>query len=149
MLQPDPRTLTPGVIDRYAKRAFAYGACGALAIVLHDTTGWPIVAITDSHNVYNGIAGGGSALHWTVQRPDGFLVDIDGVHNVREMIDRYCDQADNGEAAAGLSTRADAYEWYVEAQEEPIPLTLARTFVAPLLAKIGKQTNFVQEQKYA
>jgi len=136
MNTPDPSNLTPGVIDGYAKRAFKYGACGALAIVLHEATGWPIVAITDAHNVYDGEAGGGSAMHWAVQRPDGLLVDIDGAHEPEELVEQYAGEADDGEAAAGRSTRADAWEWYGEAQGEPIPLALARTFVEPVLAQL-------------
>ena len=130
--QPDPALLTPGVIDGYAKRAFKHGACGALAIALHDATGWPLVAITDAHNVYDGEAGGGSALHWTVQAPNGQLLDIDGLHNAQDLVAEYDSQADDGQAAAGISSRADAWEWYVESQGEPVPLTLAATFVAPI-----------------
>lgn len=50
-MEPNPDVLTPGVIDGHAKRAFSFGACGGLAIALHDATGWPIIAITDAHNV--------------------------------------------------------------------------------------------------
>jgi hypothetical protein len=138
MDRPDPALLSAGLIDGYARRAFKYGACGALAIALHDHTGWPIVAITDSHNVAEDKAGGGSALHWAVRTPDGWLLDIDGVHRMQDLIDEYSSQADEGEAAAGLATRADAWEWYVEAQGEPVPITLAATFV-PAVLEIYKQ----------
>lgn len=132
----DPSKLTPGVLDGYALHAFKYGACGALAIAMHDATGWPIVAITDHHNVFeDGTAGGGSALHWTVLRPDGMLVDVDGAHTADALIAEYEGEADNGEAAAGRSTRADAVEWYVECQGEPIPVSLAAKFVDAVLAK--------------
>jgi hypothetical protein len=47
----DPDLLTPGLLDGTAQHAFTTGACSALAIALHDATGWPIVAITDHHNV--------------------------------------------------------------------------------------------------
>lgn len=125
--------LTPGVVDGYARRAFKFGACGALAIAMHDATGWPIVAITDAHNVEDGRAGGGSALHWAVRRPDGTLVDVDGVHSVEELVQAYNGEADDGEAAAGISTREDCWEWYVEAQGEPVPIEVAATFVDPIL----------------
>lgn len=132
----DPTTLTPGVLDGYALRAFKYGACGALAIAIHDTTGWPIVAITDHHNVFeDGTAGGGSALHWTVRRPDGLLVDVDGAHAAQELIEEYEGEADDHKAAAGRSTREDAVEWYVECQGAPIPVALAAKFVDVVLAK--------------
>lgn len=136
MDNPDAGKLTPGVLDGLALRAFKYGACGALAIAIHDATGWPIMAVTDHHNVFDdGKAGGGSALHWTVQRPDGMLVDVDGAHTAESLIEEYKWEADDERAAVGRSTRADVVEWYVKAQGEPIPLSLARTFVGVVLAK--------------
>jgi hypothetical protein len=126
----DPNDLTPGVLDGYAKRMFKVGGCGALALAMHDALGWPIVAITDAWNVEDGRAGGGSALHWLVKRPsDGLLIDVDGAHTEEEMVGEYEGEADDGEAAAGVSTRADLVEWYIEAQGEPIPVSLAATFV--------------------
>ena len=126
--------LTPGIIDGAAKHVFTMGGCDALAIALHDATGWPIVAITDAHNVYGRRAGGGSALHWTVQHPDGKLLDIDGLHDAEDLVERYSWDADEGEAAWGLSTRADAQEWWQEAGQK-IPLNLAATFVDAVLAQ--------------
>lgn len=136
-MQPDPQKLTPGVIDEYAKRAFLYGACGGLAIALHDHTGWPIVAITDQHNIFGDKAGGGSALHWTVRHPDGQLLDIRGLHDPQDLIAEFEGEADDGEAGAGTSTREDAWEWYVEAQGAPIPLSLAESYVTPLLQSLN------------
>lgn len=141
-VQPDPRNLTPGLLDGYALRAFKYGACGALAIAVHDATGWPIYAVTDAHNVFeDGQAGGGSALHWVVQRPDGAFVDVDGVHTAPELVAQYEGEADDGEAAVGRSTRADAWEWYGEAQGAPVPINLAATFVEVVLRKADEMTN--------
>lgn len=138
MYRPDPSLLTPGVLDGYAQRSFKFGACGALAIAIHDVTGWPIMAITDHHNVFeDGRAGGGSALHWVVRRPDGKLVDVDGAHETQDLLREYHGEADDGMAAAGLSSRADAVEWYVEAQGEPVPIELAKTFVAAVVARAG------------
>ncbi len=127
-------TLIPGKLDPIAERIFTRGACGGLAIVLHEETGWPIVAITDSHNVHEGHAGGGSALHWTVRRPDGKLIDVDGAHEAADLVAEYEAEADDGEAAWGLSCREDALEWY-ECQGCPVSLEVARTFVIPVLAR--------------
>jgi hypothetical protein len=122
--------LTPGVLDGSAENAFTQGACGALAIAIHDATGWPIVSITDAHNVYDGDAGGGSALHWAVRHPPtGLILDVYGLHDDQTMIERYEGEADDGEAAIGRSTKADVEEWYVEAQGAPVPIPLAATFV--------------------
>jgi len=138
-MQPSPDNLTPGVIDGYARRAFKYGGCGGLAIALHDAMGWPIMAVTDSHNIYGEMAGGGSALHWAVLHPCGELLDIDGLHSPEDLIAEYEGDADNGEAGVGRSTRADAWEWYGESQGEPIPISLAATFVPATLALADQQ----------
>jgi len=134
----DPKSLTPGVLNPAAENAFTRGACGALAIAMHDATGWPIVAITDHHNVYGDKAGGGSALHWVVRRPDGMLVDVDGAHDPDELLERYHDEADDGTAAIGTSTRADAMEWYQEGSGSAIPLKLAATFVQAVIERAAR-----------
>jgi hypothetical protein len=129
--------LTPGVIDGSAEHVFTLGGCGALAIALHDATGWPVMAITDSHNVHDGRAGGGSALHWTVLHPSGRLLDVDGLHDVGDLVERYSGEADDGEAACGRSSRADAHEWWDEAGRK-VPLELAATFVDAVLERAGE-----------
>jgi hypothetical protein len=151
MSQLDLADLTRGVIDGYAERAFSYGACDALAIALHDATGWPLVKVTDAHNVFIGIrpvegadaavravpnqAGIGSALHWVVRRPDGMFIDIDGAHSGEDLLDAFDGDADEGEAALGYASRSDALDEYVEAKGEPIPIELAATFVKAVLAR--------------
>lgn len=126
--------LTAGVIDGYAISTFKQGACGALAIAIHDATGWPIYAVTDAHNIYGDEAGGGSALHWVVRHPSGLFLDIEGLSTGEALVEEYEGFADEGEAGIGKSTRADAWEWYVECQGAPIPISLAATFVQPTLA---------------
>ena len=140
MEQLDPSRLTPGVLDGAARHTFKYGACGALAIALHQATGWPIVAITDHHNVENGQVGGGSALHWAVRRPDGRLIDIDGPHNEEDLVNEYHGEADDGQAAAGQSSLEDVTEWYIECQGEPVPVSLAATFVDSVLSQDADPT---------
>jgi len=130
----NPDLLTPGVLDAPAIEAFSRGACGALALAIHRSTNWPIVAITDHQNVFeDGKAGGGSALHWVVQRPDGLLIDVNGAHLINDLIEAYDGDADDGIAAAGISTEADIVEWYINNQDEPIPIDLADTFVDAVL----------------
>lgn len=127
--------LTPGVLDGSALGAFKLGDCDILAVALHDATGWPIVAVTDAHNVCEGVACMGSKMHWMVRHPSGRLLDVDGLHDEQDVIDEYAFDADDGEAAVGASTREEALEEY-EQKGGLVPLTLARTFVAPVLARI-------------
>jgi len=126
-------SLTPGQIDARARTIFRYGGCSALAIALHDATRWPILAVTDSHNVDEGRTGGGSALHWGVRHPSGMFLDIEGLHRDEDLIEEYEGEADDGEAAVGIAARADAMEWYGNGTvSSTISLALAGTFVAPL-----------------
>ena len=152
----DPKNLTPGKLDGWAENAFMAGACAALAVAIHDATGWSLVKVTDSHNVSRrmpggswldmegqpeevravvGSAGGGSALHWMTMRPDGRLVDVDGSHSPADALADYGGEADEGEGALGTASREDAVDEYVEGQGEPISIRLAATFVKAVLAK--------------
>lgn len=132
--------LTPGKINPIAEHLFLQGACGALALALHERLGWPIYAVTDAHNVFeDGRAGGGSALHWVVRHPQGDFVDISGLRDKDSLIEDYEDEADDAEAAIGLSTAADVTEWYIECQGAPVSIRMASEFVEPLLERIEEQ----------
>lgn len=133
--------LTPGVIDGAAEHAFSSGACAVLAYAMHEATGWTIIGVTDAHNVHDGKLGGGSSLHWGVMRPNGKFVDIDGVHELDDIVERYMYDADDEMAAWGKGTPADIHEWQVENQGAPISFSLARSFVKPLLERITAQEN--------
>ena len=147
--------LTPGILDGSAERAFTRGACVLLAVAVADATGWPLVKVTDAHNVFApgtatdrcgsgpelraqpGDAGSGSAMHWMVRRPDGRLVDVDGAHDPLEVIERYNPEADDEEAALGFASREDAIE-ESEVKGTAIGLRLASTFVAPVLERAAR-----------
>lgn len=127
--------LTPGVLDGAALHAFKLGACGALAIAIHDYNHWPIYAVTDSHNVERGVAGRGSALHWVVRRPDGFFIDVDGAHTEEELVEAYNGFADDAQCAIGISSRDDCWDWYGDAQGGPITILFATSFINVVLEK--------------
>jgi hypothetical protein len=128
--------LTPGVLDGAAEHVFLYGGCAALAIALHDATGWPLVAITDADNCHDGHIGmGGSAMHWTVRHPSGRLLDVLGLHDEDDLVDGYHDDADEGQAAAAIAPRSYAVDEYVDARGEPYPIDLAATFVDAVLER--------------
>lgn len=133
--------LTPGVLDGSAEHAFKQGACAALAYALHEATGWPIIGITDAHNVDDGRLGGGSSLHWGVRRPDGMFVDVDGAHEMDDVVEEYSGDADDGEAGWGVGSKADIQEWYVEAQGAPISIAFARSFVEPVLQRLSSRNE--------
>jgi hypothetical protein len=142
---PSPDNLTPGVLDGYAKRAFTYGACAALALAFHDRFAWPLIAVTDAHNIHADHAGAGSALHYMVRHPSGKLLDVDGFHTDDEIIERYEGDADDGEAGIGITTRDDVCDYYIDAQGEPVSLELAATYTDAVLDAASARTEDTHE----
>lgn len=139
--------MTPGlIIDGAAEHAFSPGACAALVYALREVTGWIIIGITDAHNVHDGKLGGGSFLHRGVLRPDGKFIDIDGAHEVDDVVERYIYDADDEEAGWGKGTPADINHWYVENQGAPISLSLVRTFVEPLPERVRAEEVVIKPQ---
>lgn len=79
--------VTAGVRDHDAVLAFKSGQCHALALAMHERTGWPIVSVGAEECCYDedcpddddsdGVCSC-QIQHLAVQRPDGHLVDIEG-----------------------------------------------------------------------
>lgn len=77
-----------GVRDDRARLAFREGQCHALALTLHQQTGWDLVAIEND----------GVCEHITVRHPDGHLIDIlgghpDGLPGSEDSVEREIDQS--------------------------------------------------------
>lgn len=102
----DAILVTEGVLDEAAVRAFTQGQCHAFAYALHQDTGWDIVAmyevgdgygdaatpISDDHEAPSNVLYG-DVSHFACRRPDGLLVDIEGVHTVAEFYASWASQA--------------------------------------------------------
>lgn len=73
-------TVTPGVIDDRALAAFLQGQCHALALALHEETGWPIRWIESDD---------GEPNHCFVITPDEHALDIAGRHDLDEMTEAW------------------------------------------------------------
>jgi hypothetical protein len=155
-MTPELRGLVAGRLDEAAREVFLYGACEALAIAVHDRTGWPLVKLTDAWNVQAGdgsfspdgmagrsqaeravigVANDGSALHWLVLGPDGRLVDVDGAHDRFRLFVEYDTLAHDAgqEAALGTATRDEAIEEH-ERKGSRVSLETAASFVDAVLA---------------
>lgn len=70
-------------VDEHAIVEFTTGACGYLAVALHDMTGWPVRAEYEHPPWDSDIA------HIWVVNDDGFAVDINGVHGTSWAKTRY------------------------------------------------------------
>lgn len=88
------------VINSEAISWLAHGNCAALALALHDVTGWPLVFAT--RNADPALVSD-TWLHVLVQRPDGLYLDIQGAHTVPEVQSYWLPYA-TGEHADGAIT---------------------------------------------
>lgn len=87
----DETVLTPGVIDDNARHAFSNGQCHALALGLHELTGWEIGGLqwcceacgSDSPE-WCGCDADTLPAHVVVRKEDGELIDIGGTVDFAE-----------------------------------------------------------------
>ncbi|WP_439377855.1 hypothetical protein [Amycolatopsis lexingtonensis] len=114
--------ITPGVIDSDAVYAFENGQCHALAIALHEETGWPLVQVGVGR-MYAGVPS-----HWMVETPAGDLLDINGVSSYEDTASQWgAMEPGSVELAWALYESGDYREPNVEA---------ARMFVSAVLAMV-------------
>ena len=125
------REVTASVIDANARHAFTRGGCGALAVAIHDLTGWPIIAAGHCD---------GLVMHYLVRNPAGQLVDINGAHSDDDVCDEYEFHADNGVVTLAEASAEDAWAWWRDEELEPIPADVVRSFAVAVLAAFGTQT---------
>lgn len=114
----------PGIIDQHAVQAFKYGACGGLAIAVHDITEWPLIAVG---------ACDGLDMHYMVRTPAGLLLDIEGLHADSDVTAEYEFDADDGIVTLTQTTREKVWFWYHGEEGEPIPMDVVRTIADAVL----------------
>jgi hypothetical protein len=120
--------LEPGVLDERAEAAFLHGQCHALALALHERTGWPIIGVEDEEL---------DICHFHVQTPCGRALDITGAHEIDDYLELehvdYCPELEylveqGPEYVASLGSDPN---WRAPR------LDVARSFVEALLAREG------------
>lgn len=116
---PDDGRITPEV-----EHVFSNGQCHALALAIHEATGWQMVALDFWQDIPN---------HVLVRMPDGRLLDIAGT----DVEDRW-PTADCRDCAP---EDVDAWVEGIPGIGGYIPpnLDAARTFVPTLLSYVGAQ----------
>lgn len=107
--------ITPGVIDDAARFAFTAGHCHALALAIHEHTGWPMLAMSSKHSMRDILQ------HVVVVMPDGRWLDINGPQNPEH---RWLFKRMSADEVANMSQ----LEYWDDPQTE-----VARDFVQPLL----------------
>jgi hypothetical protein len=142
------------MVSEHDKHIFMYGACGGLALALYESTGWPLVIVSDADSVYgsdesplddaslearalvsNKAGMGASGLHWMVLHPSGRLLDVNGLHDPQTIVCEYDSEADGGVAALGRADEMNLREEYEE-KGEPADLEHCSTVAQQLLASI-------------
>lgn len=73
--------LRPGVVDSQAIAYFMFGACTALALDMHDSSGFELVFLTSAHE--HGF------VHAGVQTPSGDFIDLEGASVPDDVIARW------------------------------------------------------------
>ncbi|WP_156251004.1 hypothetical protein [Pseudactinotalea terrae] len=76
-------------IDETDEGTYTRALCYQLAHELHQATGWPIVVVGDGPG---GVTGW---VHAGVQRPDGAIVDVRGVHEDQGWVDEWAEMVDS------------------------------------------------------
>ncbi|MFJ8301304.1 hypothetical protein ACIQ9R_36135 [Streptomyces sp. NPDC094447] len=130
--------VTPGRLDDTARRAFTEGQCHALALALHEVTGWPTTALLTSECWGTDRMCGDESDeecpcrigHIVVTRPDGAHVDIAGAHAPGAV-----PQCEGAPALPMTEERWQAIRSTSAWRDADLPL--ARTFVRPLLASLA------------
>lgn len=74
--------LTAGLLDETAEYAFTHGQCHAMAIALHELTGYEIIGLGGSP----WLDGPG---HFMVRAEFGYCLDVEGLHTDVKAIQRY------------------------------------------------------------
>lgn len=129
--------VTPGRLDDAAREAFTSGQCHALALALHEATGWPTTALLVAECFGDGPMCTGLGAdecpcridHIVVTRPDGAQVDITGAHAPGAVPDY-----EGAPALAMTEAHWEAIRSTPTWRDPDMPV--ARTFVAPLLASL-------------
>ena len=60
---------------------FEYGYCHALALAVHERTGWPVVGLRARDS--------SESNHYLVRRPDGMLVDVRGARTEADVLQQW------------------------------------------------------------
>ena len=113
--------ITPGVLDDAARYAFSAGHCHALALAIHERTGWPMLAMSGRYSAYKDLQ------HVVVVMPDGKWLDVQGPRDPEEELHRH-KQAINADEVSNMGR--------IRHWKNP-QLEIAREFVDAVFAEHG------------
>lgn len=118
------RAAPPDRLRQLTEDTFQDGQCHALALALHERTGWPVWALRSPGR-------NGHDVHFVVRAPDGRLVDVTGARDVAAV---EADPAWVG--CTAIPSSAGFIKGLVASDRMEVPLMdLARAVLPQVLAK--------------
>lgn len=122
-------TLIGGQLDVAARETFLCGQCHSLALAIHDRApdSWTLAALRSDAGSDDDLV-----VHVAVRTDDGWLVDIDNVHDDQSMLDAHG-------AAARIEpiSRQEVVDLAINGDLPPLRLDLGHAFVDAALANAG------------
>lgn len=135
------------------------GGCRALAIALHDLTGWPLVVVSDydEHDPLDdeqrarGLIAPArmspAALHALVLHPDGSLIDSRGANDPAGVVEAYDGAAEYGEAVLRYAARADLLEEHECTDYAEYTVTFAGEHARVVFNHLSKEDSHVHQSQ--
>jgi hypothetical protein len=126
----------PGLLDEVAMEAYKSGQCLALALALHDRTGWPVMLLVRGKKRSLQKVKMDDIIHALVRAPDGYDVDIYG-DNEPEVLEEEATDLHGRHTWLEITERGEIEKWLVAhpAYAAGLDEALARTFVELVLAR--------------
>jgi hypothetical protein len=127
--------LAPGVSED-DRVLYTHVHCEQLAWALHQATGWPYAAVADEHNEQADTYGW---IHLGVMAPGGQVLDVEGLHDVDDVLDAYGygSQADDGDSWLVVSDRLGQFGVLPDQEMSPADVERATRVAGHLLAAHG------------
>lgn len=128
--------ITPGLLDEVAMEVYKNGQCLALALALHDQTGWPLILLVQGKKRSLQKVSMDDLIHALVRAPDGVYVDIYG-DNEPEILEEEATDLRGPHTWLEITSRREIENWLVAhpAYAAGLDQAMAQTFVEIVLAK--------------
>ena len=128
--------IEPGLLDEVAFEAYKNGQCLALALAIHDQTGWPVRLLVRGKKQALQKVKMDDLIHALVRAPDGYDVDIYG-DNEPEVLEEEATDLHGQHTWLEITERGAIDAWLVAhpAYAAGLDEAMAQTFVEIVLTR--------------
>jgi hypothetical protein len=129
-------TIEPGLLDEVALEAYKNGQCLALALAIHDQTGWPLMLLVQGKKQSLQKVKMDDFIHALVRAPDGSYVDIYG-NNDPEALEEEATDLHGRHTWLEIIERSEVDAWLIAhpAYATGLDEAMAQTFVEIVLTR--------------